>query len=184
MSGQLPEAHAVLRLAIEQAWYALHMAKDPNPSERAVTWLNRNDSDAAKGKCKTEFTIANVRATHRSSDPVNEPKLHALYERVIDCGAHPNQLGLLSSARQTEDEKEIFTTVGFLHPERIGVVVTLKTSCEVAIGALKVIELMFPERFRIAQIDQRIDECTRRMYTVFQRYAPRVSGTPLGRLQF
>ncbi len=171
MSGQLPEAHAVLRLAIEQAWYALHMAKDPNPSERAVIWLNRNDDETAKGKCKSEFTITNVRATHRSVDRLNEPKLHLLYERVIDFGAHPNQQGLLSSAIQKEDEKEIVTTVGVLHPETTGVVVTLKTSCEVAIGTLKVIELMFPERFRIAQIDKRIDDFTARAYAVFQRYA-------------
>lgn len=31
MSGQIPESYAILRVGIEQAWYALHITKDPHP---------------------------------------------------------------------------------------------------------------------------------------------------------
>jgi hypothetical protein len=40
-SGQLLEAFVVLRVAIEQAWYALHIAKDPTGHARAEVLLRR-----------------------------------------------------------------------------------------------------------------------------------------------
>jgi hypothetical protein len=38
MSGQVFEARPVLRVAIEQAWYALHIAKDPAAPRRVHMW--------------------------------------------------------------------------------------------------------------------------------------------------
>ena len=68
MSGQVAESFPVLRAGVEQAWYALHIAKDPNPSERARIWLNRNQSEMEKSQCKSEFTVGNVRSTHERLD--------------------------------------------------------------------------------------------------------------------
>ncbi len=45
MSGQASEASLLLRGAIEQSWYALYMAKDPNPDNRVRIWLKRNDDN-------------------------------------------------------------------------------------------------------------------------------------------
>jgi hypothetical protein len=39
MSGQVSEAFPVLRSAVESTWYALHIAKDPKPTERSEIWL-------------------------------------------------------------------------------------------------------------------------------------------------
>lgn len=58
MSGQVPEAHSVLRSGVECAWYALHIAKDPKGTERCEIWLRRNEDEAAKSRCKSEFTVA------------------------------------------------------------------------------------------------------------------------------
>src|SRR5690349_4285554 len=44
MSGQAVEAQAVLRVAIENAWYALHVTCDPAPPARARVWWERGDS--------------------------------------------------------------------------------------------------------------------------------------------
>ena len=43
MSGQLFESYAPLRSSIEQAWYALHTAKDRQPPKRSEIWLCRNE---------------------------------------------------------------------------------------------------------------------------------------------
>ena len=66
LSTQTAEAYPVVRAIIENAWYALHIAKDPAPPARAEIWLRRGESEQAKKACKDEFTIANVRATHRA----------------------------------------------------------------------------------------------------------------------
>jgi hypothetical protein len=69
MSGQAIEAMPVLRLAIEEAWYALHIAKDPAPPTRARIWWNRDDSPQATQACREEFSAGNVRRTHEGLDP-------------------------------------------------------------------------------------------------------------------
>jgi len=92
MSGQVPEATAVLRAGIEQAWYALHIAKDPRPPERVAVWLQRNDDESSRARCKKEFTKWNVHSTHLELDSVTAKQLGELYESMIDLGAHPTHL--------------------------------------------------------------------------------------------
>ncbi len=171
MSGQLSEASVVLRVAIEQGWYALHIAKDPRPPERSKVWLRRNEDEAAKKSCKKEFTVANVRATHRSLDSAGAKVMGQLYERTIDFGAHPNQMGLFISMRRAE--QPLTYKVGILHPEAFAIVATVKMAVEVAIGTLKVFQLIFPQRFQIMSIDLKIEEIIRELQSVFEPYAPK-----------
>src|SRR5215831_2534858 len=63
---------------IENAWYALHLAKDPASPARAKVWLRRGEDDEAKKRCRAEFSVANVSATHRSLDTATEKVLHQL----------------------------------------------------------------------------------------------------------
>ena len=146
MSGQISEAQALNRAAIEQAWYALHIAKDPGQWPRAEIWLRRNESEAAEKACKTEFTVANVRQTHESLDADTAKHLAYLYNQTINFGAHPNQMGVLSSIRHVEDAEKIVFNVGILAPHPHGVMATTRVAAAVAIGAFKVFALIYPER--------------------------------------
>ena len=93
-------------MAIEQAWYALHIAKDPQAPNRSTMWLCRHDDDASKAKCKSEFSVQRVRSTHEALDPITADLLHQLYETTIDFGAHPNQRGLLSSMQRADTQTD------------------------------------------------------------------------------
>jgi hypothetical protein len=168
MCGQAPEAYVVLRSAIEQAWYALHIAKDPSPPQRSTIWLSRNDDAASKSRCKTEFTIANVRSTLDSLDPVTSKPLHQLYETMIDFGAHPNQRGVLAAINSSEQGKEHNYHVGILAPEPLPVVSALHETVAVGVGALKVFHLVFPERFQIMGLDSEIDVLVAELNSVFK----------------
>jgi hypothetical protein len=170
MSGQVPEAGAVLRTGIEQAWYILHLAKDPNPHERVTVWLRRNDDDTSRSKCKNEFTIRNVRSTHQSFDSVTAKQLHELYEMMIDLGGHPNPQGVLTSISLLEREEEISYRVGLLAPKVTTVLLALKTAVETAIGMFKVFYLIFPERFKIMGLDEKIDVLIGELNRVFKAY--------------
>ena len=92
------EAYPLLRTAIENAWYALHMAKDPAGTERAEVWLRRDE--LAKARCTTEFTVANVRATHEGLDATSAKTLHDLYKHMIAFGTSPQPTGGDVGARQ------------------------------------------------------------------------------------
>ena len=114
-SGQSSEGTTLLRSAIEQTWYALHLAKDTGvDAARLQIWFHRNDGDYAKARCKHEFSVANVRNTHQTLDPATSSELHVLYEELIDYGAHPNQLGMLTGASQRKHAKGINFLVGTL----------------------------------------------------------------------
>lgn len=168
MSGQVPEAYPVLRLAIEQAWYALHIANHP---DRAIIWLCRNDNEDSRAKCRDEFTIGNVRSTHELLDSSTAARIQVLYDEVIDLGAHPNQLSVMGAMSRREIEKEIYHGVGILRPEPAPMLLALKKAIEVAIGALKIFYLIFPERFKLMGIDAETETLVRELNTIFKAYA-------------
>jgi len=90
LAGQPVEAHATLRLMIEDCWYGLYILNDPSPPKRRKTWLNRNDSEKSKKECRNLFTVKNVREDHEKCDPETAKELNKQYEHTIDFGAHPN----------------------------------------------------------------------------------------------
>lgn len=170
MSGQVPESYPVLRSGIEQAWYALHIAKDPHPPDRVKMWLCRNDDESSKSKCRNEFKVENARSTHQSFDSATAKQVHELYERVIDLGAHPNQQGVLSAMNLSEAEEETTCQVGLILPKVITVLIALKTAMEVAIGTFKVYQLIFPERFKIMSLDEEIETIVGELNRAFKPY--------------
>ncbi len=172
MSGQVLESYAVLRSGVEQTWYALHIAKDPKPPARATTWLNRNQSDKEKSRCKTEFSVAQVRATHEALDSNTAKDLHATYETLIDFGAHPNQFGVLTSMTKVNADQQTNFSIGILAPQPMPVLFALRMAVAVALGSLKVFQLVFPERFALLGIDQDTANLISEANTLFKSYAP------------
>lgn len=177
MSGQLSEAFVLLRAAIEQSWYALHMAKDPGGETRVDVWLRRNDDKRATAKCKAEFTIRNVRTTHEGLDAPAASQLHSIYESLIDYGAHPNQMGVLTGVTQQESANQIDYKIGILHPAELPVMVTLRLAVAVAIGSLKIFQLIYPERFALISLDAELVRLVDELNSRFTQYSSR--GRPL-----
>lgn len=183
LSGQLVEAHAVLRVGVEEAWYALHIAKQPplpppQPGQASVLprweiWLRRTDDATARQRCKNEFTVRNVRTTHEQIDPATAAQLHMLYETLIDFGAHPNEQGLLAAMVKTEGEREIEYQVAILAPHELPLMMTLRLAIGVAVGALKIFQRIFPERFELMNLDVSIDELVTGLNTSFRAWVPR-----------
>jgi hypothetical protein len=170
MAGEIPEAFPVLRLAIELAWYALHIAEDPNPPERARTWLKRGDNRESTAACKNEFRIANVRATHEAIDAKHASHMQQLYENMIDMGAHPNQLGLFAAIGSDTQEKQTTFQVGILYPLEFPLLATLGMGLSVAHDVLRTFQLIFPERFKIMGLDTRITELLTSAQKVLLKY--------------
>lgn len=172
MSGQVVEAYPVLRAVIEDSWYALHLAKDPNSPTRAKIWLLRNDDAVAKTRCKNEFAVANVRATHAALDPTAAAVLQALYDWTIELGGHPNERGVLAAMTRTDTDQACMFGVVFLTDNPVLISVALKTAIEAAVGALKSFRLIFPERFAIMGVDDEIEKIVGGCNAVFRPSVP------------
>jgi hypothetical protein len=170
LSGQTVEAYPLIRAVVENCWYALHLAKDPNPPTRATIWLCRDDDAAAKARCKREFTIGNVRATHAALDTTAATALQTLYEWTIDFGAHPNERGVLAAMITDPAQRGSFGAV-FLTNNPTLIAAPLKMAVEAAVGALKTFRLIFPERFAIMGVDDEIEKLVAELNTVFAPYA-------------
>ena len=167
MAGQAFEANLALRAAIEQAWYALHIARDPRPPERIMIWLQRHETPEAQKKCKDEFTVSRVRSTHEALDSTSAGLLRQLYDVTIDFGAHPNERGIFASVQREETERVITHRVGILYPEPRLMTSTLKIAVEVAITVLKVSQLISPSQLRVEGLDLCIGQIVREMAEAF-----------------
>lgn len=111
-----------------------------------------------------------MRATHKALDPDEERQLQELYEKVIDYGAHPNQLGILITSKRSNANKKGNYKVGIIYPETLPMMLTIRFAVAVAIGSLKVFQRIFPERFEIMSIDKKIEELIVGLNSVFKQY--------------
>ena len=173
MSGQVPESFPVLRSVVESAWYALHMAKDPGGTKRYEIWQLRDENDEAKKRCRNEFTVARVRQTHEEQEAAGARELHKVYETLIDFGAHPNQLSVMMALVKTE-ETDNQVTYGIFPWKPLSVLFALKMAVATAIGALKIFQLVFPERFTIAGLDLEIKKLIPQANALFKEERDRL----------
>jgi hypothetical protein len=167
MSGQVVEAYPLVRMVVENSWYALHLAKDSAPPARAEVWLRRSDDDAAERRCATEFSIRNVRETHAALDAANERALHEVYRRTIAFGGHPNERGVLSATTRTDTGETYTYAVAQLTDRPLLITAALKATVEAAVGALRTFRLVFPERFEIMGLDRDVDKLVHEHNAVF-----------------
>jgi len=172
MSGQAVEAQPVLRQAIENAWYALHVARDPAPPTRAQIWWDRDVSEEAIRACRAEFTVANVRQTHEALDADTVAAMKKLYDDTITHGGHPNERGVASSLRIDRSRPGVVRLgVGILHPGTAIAMGTLKAAVDVTVGVAKTVGLIYSFRFRFMEVDDQINRLAQHSAAVFPKYA-------------
>jgi hypothetical protein len=179
MSGQAVEARAVLRVAIEGAWYALHIATDPAPPSRANLWRRRGSSPQATRDCKNEFKVENVRRTHERLDAPTAEGMQNLYEDTIEFGAHPNQAAAGGSARIDKSGSDADVIhVGVLTPGTLATAAALKASVEATIGLGRTFRLIYSERCRIVGLNDDVDRLIGHWQRVFSKLADELRRTP------
>jgi len=173
MSGQAIEAMPVLRLAIEEAWYALHIAKDPAPPTRARIWWNRDDSPQATQACRKEFEVGNVRRTHEGFDPRTAASMKRLYDDTITYGGHPNSSGIALgvSLEEGSDPETATIKIGILNPNPTTVLSTIKAAVDVVMGLTLTVGLIYPEAFKRVGLGRDFNALRKHAAKVFQERA-------------
>jgi hypothetical protein len=154
LSGQLPEAYMVLRGCLEDSLYGLFLHAYP---EKAETWLRRSDDEASKKKVKAEFQIGPILTLLDSKDAVTGKAVRGLYEQTIDFGAHPNEFAFTSNARAEKVEGGTRFELASLTGNSTALRVSLKTTAQVGVGALRVFKLIFRERFDLLEISPALE---------------------------
>ncbi len=157
-SGQLPEGYSLLRGCLEYALYAFYFTNHPSEIQ---TWIERDESEAGKKKARKELTIGKMINDLKESNKNIGEAVSLLYERTIDTGAHPNRKTISLAMKRQDTEDSIFFSMSQFNVEHEPLLLSLKTTVQVGICALKIFRLVFPERFDILGISDEVEKLSR-----------------------
>ncbi len=159
MGGQLYEAQALLRLALEHASYGFFIGGD---TARWTRWMKRNDDEKSRKVVRDEFTAGAIRRAITKADAKIGGHFEFLYERLIDFGAHPNEQGFSMSTKLKEEPGQTHILSIYLHEDGIPLDFALKNTAQIAICSLQIAYLIYPTRMELQQIRHDLDEITTR----------------------
>ncbi len=112
MAGQAVESTVVCRSCLEFTLYGACVVKKP---ELLEIWLKRNDDESSTKEQKESFKIVKLKPILIDVDSEMSRVWNYFYDETIEFGAHPNPLGVLSSARLTADNKVRRIDSSYLH---------------------------------------------------------------------
>lgn len=95
----LPEAHSILRDAIESAAHANRLASNPHLLKQ---WIEKNDNEAAKKVFQQEFE--HYKATQLFD---GSPELHALWKQFSELGSHTNLNSVVTRFETAETKTDL-----------------------------------------------------------------------------
>lgn len=160
MAGQFYEAHALLRVCLEQGGYAHYIGGD---QARWELWMARHDGPDQKKRVRETFTYGNIYRHIKAADTALGTIYDQLYERVIDYGGHPNERGysLSSSIETTEDGGMQFNTI-YLHNGDLQLSAGIRTTIQIGLCVLKIASIIYPHRVQAIGIKHKIETLSKR----------------------
>jgi hypothetical protein len=160
MAGQLYEAQALMRLCLEHAAYGHYIGGDMELWKR---WMGRNDSEKNKEAVRKEFSAGKVKRKLQSANAKTGTAYEALYERLIDFGAHPNEQGFsMSSAIRRQPNGDIHFDTLYLQENGMPLNLALKTAAQVGICVLRIGQILYPQRFVDLGLDVELEAIRQR----------------------
>lgn len=162
MGGQLLEAQALLRASLEQAGYGHYIGGD---QERWKRWMDRHEprTKTQQDKWRDEFTQGKVARGITAADAEVGRSYNELYDRTIDYGAHPNQLGdsMGSALEDTGDGGKRFVTI-YLHEDGLMLDFALRTTAQVGLCVLRIAQLIYPLRMQATGVQFQLETIAKR----------------------
>ena len=162
MAGQLHEAQALLRVSLEQAGYGHYIGDN---QKRWTRWMDRHEprTKSQQDKWREEFTHGKVARGIAAADPDVGRSYNELYDRTIDYGAHPNQLGdsMGSTLEETEDGDARFVTI-YLHADGLMMDFALRTTAQVGLCVLRIAQLIYPLRMKATGVQFQLETICKR----------------------
>lgn len=153
LGGQVAETYPVLRTSLESALYGLHTARRPGAAE---AWLRRDEDEAHHQAARSAFRISEVMKTLESESRTTHGHVQALYDRTIEFGGHPNLQSIMSNLRKTGHAEYDQLDLIYLTGDGPRLRLCLKTCAQTGLAALEVFRCVFPERFDLLGLSERL----------------------------
>lgn len=159
MGGQLYEVQSLLRLCLEHTAYGFFIGDDQALWTR---WMKREESKKNKEAVRREFAHGAIKNKVKKADAAVGGNFEAMYERLIDFGAHPNEMGFSMSTLLERDGRETRISGLHLHGEGVALDFSLTAVAQTAICALQIAHLIYPIRMDLAGITHDLEQIAKR----------------------
>ncbi len=153
MGGHNTETFPIIRNCLEYALYALHVNRNPRLGE---VWLRRHESESTEAKVRQEFKHSKIMKTLEEVDSHAFKVAGSLYQRTIDFGGHPNERAITSSMGVKKGEGSHHYMQDYLSGGTMPHRHALKSSAQIGLCALLVLENIFHARFESAGVGDRL----------------------------
>jgi hypothetical protein len=141
VSGELAEAHALMRACLESAVYAFYVHEDLKERERI--WTSRGESENAKQRSRTAFRIGPMLGALAARDSVIGREVRILYDTSIEFGGHPNVLSVAGNAELLRSGQQI----RLVNTDSKILPMTTTLVLKVGYFSLRMLQLVYPNRF-------------------------------------
>lgn len=158
IATQTPEAFMVLRGVVENSLYGLYIYKNP---KLAPIWLSRHKDKKSMEEVKEKFKIGFMLQALEITDPALEKAARELYDRTIDYGAHPNERSLSLALKRTNLKDGFKLDLRYLTDDALAIEFCLKSTAQIGVLSLKILQLIISERFKIAELDIKLESISK-----------------------
>jgi hypothetical protein len=153
LASQTVESYVTNRACLEAAIYGVYLHRHP---DKIPIWRDRHNDAASLQACRDTFQIGPMIKFLTESDRRVGERIAKIYGWAIDLGAHPNERALLSTTRTSEVDGMVDLRMHYLIAEYPIIEAALKTTARAGLCALDVFRNVFPKRFELIGLDDRM----------------------------
>ena len=158
LAGQIVEPFAILRSVLEDAGYCLTIYETPALES---VFISRHFGVEEMRAQKDAFKISVIRAVIGRYDAKLAEVFNELYQRSIDFGGHPNPYGSFSAlVLDGRGEQTGMMAVAISDDPKM-VAHALKSTAQIGLTALHILQHVFKEKFELLGIRQDIEALRR-----------------------
>ena len=154
MSGQITESFPIMRACLEYSLYALHINKDKAALE---VWTKLPDGNASEQSISRQFTMTKLKATLDAIDPKLCQAVTALYQQVIDFGAHPNHGAIAPNLKLDDEQFKLEIIVLHDADSRVSEL-GMRYVIQIGWACLFIFAKIFPEHLKDIEVDVDINQ--------------------------
>lgn len=154
LAGQVVEVFAILRSVLEYAAYCLTIFETPALES---VFLSRHHGVNEMKAQRDAFKVSAVRETICRHDAKLAEIFDDLYQRSIDFGGHPNPHGSFSALDLDERGDQTGMTAFAISNDSRVLTHALKSTAQVGLTALQVLQHVFKAKFELLGIKQEMD---------------------------
>ena len=156
LQGRACESMVLMRSCLEYAMYGVHFHRHP---ELIEIWAHRGDGEKQKKAVRKSFKSIEMLDGVIALNNAIGLRAKDLYERTIDMGAHPNEVGFfgrLSITDAPSGDGKLFQ-IRYLQGGEPAQLHALKTAAQTGVCTLECFWLIYRERYDILGVKAGID---------------------------